>query len=300
MTMIDDPDILKQVEERGSPRKSMLDNDGVVDTFIQPANGKRNIDDVDEANEGEADIFRQHKPDMILDDSDNKMVYVPKQTVIEYMKKVETESNERIKKYRDYAKEMKQKFGDYEDQSEKYYSEMLEKFKAQARNAVNKKQRELNALLKLKEEHEAEMDKIRGKIKERKIRAFFSDEEESEEEEDTAMPIKREADMEEYVYVKANRKRAKVAIVKFVRKFREENDGKDPTDADTGPVAMELADFNHLNEQYLDIKLNLIKASKMPFQPDEFSGGSIGGGAAAMGMTKGPSTVTRRATIAQA
>ena len=50
---------------------------------------------------------------------------------------------------------MKLKFADYEEQSEKYYSEMLEKFKSQARSAVNKKQKELNALQKLKEEHEA-------------------------------------------------------------------------------------------------------------------------------------------------
>ena len=71
--------------------------------------------------------------------------------------------------------------------------------------------------------------------------------------------------MEEYNFVKANRKRAKVAIVKFVRKFRDENGGKNPTDDDTAPIAMELADFNHLNEQYLDVKLSLIKSDKMPF-----------------------------------
>lgn len=159
---------------------------------------------------------------------------------------------------------MKLKFADYEDQSEKYYSEMLEKFKSQARTAVNKKQRELNALTKLKEEHEAEIEKIRGKIKERKIKAFFSDESE-ESEEEVIMPAKREVDIEEYNFVKAKRKRAKVAIVKFVRKFREENNGNNPTDDDIGPVAMELADFNLLNEQYLDVKLELIKNDKMPF-----------------------------------
>lgn len=112
---------------------------------------------------------------------------------------------------------MKDKFVDYEWQSEKYYSEMLEKFKGQARAAVAKKQKELNALTKLKEEHEAQMLKIRNKVKERKIKAFWSDESESEEEEIVDVPIKREADMEEYNFVKANRKRAKVAIVKFVR-----------------------------------------------------------------------------------
>ena len=78
---------------------------------------------------------------------------------------------------------MKLKFADYEDQSEKYYSEMLEKFKSQARTAVNKKQRELNALTKLKDEHETQMKHIREKVKERKIKAFWSDESEESEEE---------------------------------------------------------------------------------------------------------------------
>ena len=50
---------------------------------------------------------------------------------------------------------MKLKFADYESQSETYYSDMLEKFKAQARSAVAKKQKELNNLTKQKEEHEA-------------------------------------------------------------------------------------------------------------------------------------------------
>ena len=79
---------------------------------------------------------------------------------------------------------------------------MLEKFKSQARTAVNKKQRELNALTKLKNEHETEMVKIRAKVKDRKIRAFWSDESESEEEE-VPVIIKREETIEDYIYVKA-------------------------------------------------------------------------------------------------
>ena len=43
---------------------------------------------------------------------------------------------------------MKLKFADYEQQSETYYSDMLEKFKSQARSAVAKKQKELNNLQK--------------------------------------------------------------------------------------------------------------------------------------------------------
>ena len=36
---------------------------------------------------------------------------------------------------------------------------------------------------------------------------------------------------------------------------------------------MELADYNHINEKYLDIKLQMIKQEKLPFQPDDFVGG---------------------------
>jgi len=33
---------------------------------------------------------------------------------------------------------------------------------------------------------------------------------------------------------------------------------------------MELADFNHLNMQYLEIQMALIKQDKMPFEADKF------------------------------
>ena len=162
---------------------------------------------------------------------------------------------------------MKLKFADYEQQSETYYSDMLEKFKAQARSAVAKKQKELNNLTKQKEDHEAQIVKIRDRIKERKIKAFWSDEEESEEE---PTPFKPEANMEQYLYAKAERKKAKIEIVRFVRKFREENNGANPTDDDTGPIVAELQLYNKVNEEYLDIKLELIKNAKMPFEADEF------------------------------
>ena len=63
----------------------------------------------------------------------------------------------RIKKYADYAARMKLKFADYEAQSEKYYSEMLEKFKEQAKKTITKKQKELDSLKKTKEDNDARM-----------------------------------------------------------------------------------------------------------------------------------------------
>ena len=84
------------------------------------------------------------------------------------------------------------------------------------------------------------------------------------------MPIKPEATMEEYIRVKRARKAAKVAIVNFVKKFKEENDGQNPADEDTAPIATALAKYNEENEKYLDIKLSLIKSDRMPFQAEEF------------------------------
>ena len=49
---------------------------------------------------------------------------------------VEKESEKRINKYRDYADQMKVKFDEYEAQSERYYSDMLDQFKLKARDAV--------------------------------------------------------------------------------------------------------------------------------------------------------------------
>lgn len=42
---------------------------------------------------------------------------------------MEVEANKRINRYKQYASNMKVQFEEYEKQSEKYYSEMLERFK---------------------------------------------------------------------------------------------------------------------------------------------------------------------------
>lgn len=87
------------------------------------------------------------------------------------------ESNKRINKYRDYAQNMKVKFDEYELQSERYYSDMLDKFKIQARQIVQKKQAlldELNAATL------AKADKI-GRIKNRmQVKAFHGLDSDSE------------------------------------------------------------------------------------------------------------------------
>lgn len=164
---------------------------------------------------------------------------------------------------------MKLKFADYEAQSEKYYAEMLEKFKEQARKVVNKKQRELDALTKLKNNQEARIVRLKERTTERAIKNFWSDESEESEEEAPLDFFKRQVDYEEYDYVRKDRKRAKLAVTKWVKRFREEFN-RNPTDADTQPVAMELADYNHVNMQYMEIKMAMIKQEKMPFEADSF------------------------------
>ena len=114
---------------------------------------------------------------------------------------VEDESNKRIKKYADYAREMKDKFADYESQSEKYYSDMLEKFKGQARTVVQKKQKELDELKTNKKDYEDRLERLKARVEEKKIKNFWSDAE--EESEDEPADIKREVSMEDYDYAKA-------------------------------------------------------------------------------------------------
>lgn len=128
---------------------------------------------------------------------------------------------------------MKLKFADYEAQSEQYYSQMLDRFKAQARKVVEKKQKELDALAKAKQDHEARMIRLQERIKDRKIKNFWSDESEESEEEPALDFFTREVDIEEYNYVKAQRKRAKLEITNWVKKYRNEHEGSNPTDENT-------------------------------------------------------------------
>ena len=121
----------------------------------------------------------------------------------------------------------------------------------------------------LKAEHEERIVRLKERTQEKKIKNFWSDEEEESDDEVDVKDIVREVSMEDYEYVKAQRTAARIAIVKFVKKFKEDNK-RFPTDSDTGPIAMELADFNHINQKYLDIKLQMLKEDKLPFQHDDF------------------------------
>ena len=53
------------------------------------------------------------------------------------------EANKRVARYKEYAKDLKAKFELYEVESENYYSDMLDKFKEQAKSVCDKKEIEL-------------------------------------------------------------------------------------------------------------------------------------------------------------
>ena len=165
---------------------------------------------------------------------------------------------------------MKLKFADYETQSEQYYSQMLDRFKQQARKAVEKKQKELDTLTKTKTDHEARVARLKDRVRERKIKNFWSDESEESEEEPALDFFTREVDIEEYNYMKAQRKRAKLEITNWVKKYRNEHDQNNPTDENTQEIALELADFNHVNQQFLEVKMAMLKQDKMPFLAEDF------------------------------
>ena len=113
---------------------------------------------------------------------------------------------------------------------------------------------------KQQEEHKERIMRIKDKLKARKIRAILTDESDfdDEESEEEAMqfdkPPQYEVNLAEYNFQKAERKKHKLVISKWVQQFKKE-EGRFPTDTDTSPIAMELADYNHANEKYLDIKV---------------------------------------------
>ena len=165
---------------------------------------------------------------------------------------------------------MKLKFSDYEAQSEEYYKNMLDRFKDHARKAITTKQRELDVVTTAKDQHEARIGRLQERIKERNIKNFWSDQEEESEDEPPVDFLTRPVDIEEYNYYRAERRRFKLEITKWVRRFRDENNGRNPTEDESSEIAMELADYNHANQQYLEVKMAMVKQNKLPFNPTDF------------------------------
>lgn len=169
---------------------------------------------------------------------------------------------------------MKMKFSDYEEQSEDYYKNMLDKFKDQARKAVTKKQQELDVLTDVKNDHETRIDRLQERIKERNIKNFWSDQEEESEDEPAVDFLTKSVDIEEYNYYRAERRRYKLKISQWVKAYREQNMGANPSEEASSEIAMELADYNHANTQYLEVKMAMIKQNKLPFNAIDYQTGA--------------------------
>ena len=79
---------------------------------------------------------------------------------------------------------------------------MLEKFKAQAREVVQKKHKELESATKQRDEHAAKVVRIKERIREKSYKRLLSDEEDEESEDETP---NLKVDMVEYNYASAER-----------------------------------------------------------------------------------------------
>lgn len=99
--------------------------------------------------------------------------------------------------------------------------------------------------------------------------------------------------MEQLQLMKAKRRQAKLAIKKWVGEFQLQN-RRMPTDRDTAIIAADVMDFNHFNQQYLDVQLRLLKQNKIPFNPNEFY--KAADEQAALQKTKGREKLQRQQT----
>jgi len=88
-----DPDIYNAEDMNG---------EGDKDEPVEPDH--RYLGNVEEAKDHRAELHKPLEPTWSIDNAKNdRMVYVPKDTVMEFMKTVELESNRRIDRYKIYA-----------------------------------------------------------------------------------------------------------------------------------------------------------------------------------------------------
>lgn len=112
----------------------------------------------------------------------------------------------------------------------------------------------------------AKVLRIKNRIKEKSYKRLLSDEEDEESEEETPQ---LKVDMVEYNYASAERQKTKLVIEQWVRQFKEKNN-RNPTDADTQKIALQLADYENAEKIYLNLKLQMIERSLLPFDANEF------------------------------
>lgn len=165
---------------------------------------------------------------------------------------------------------MKHKFKDYESQSEKYYADVLEKFKKQAKNEIKYRQQEIERLQKQRDDHESKIARLKDRIRGRRLKGLLSDEEDDESDGDRWGDVDRDIDDEEYLRIKAERRRIKAEIKKWTKSFNEQHN-RLPTEEETGPAQFLLREYSDVTAKFLDMKLTLIKQLKLPFDAYEFT-----------------------------
>ena len=134
---------------------------------------------------------------------------------------------------------MKVKFEAYEKESEKYYSDMLDKFKQQTKDVITKKELELEKIKQQLQDGQGKVDRIKQRVALKSFKGVISDAEESSEEEKPVVKL----DMVEYNFLKADRNKLKGVIIRWVNNFKETK-GRDPKDEDTEPIAVEIEDYH--------------------------------------------------------
>ncbi len=133
---------------------------------------------------------------------------------------------------------MKVKFDEYEKQSERYYSEMLEAFKNQARKAVQAKVLLIDKLNEEAMDKNEKIFRIKERIVEKSYKGLMSDVEDS--------PVKEQApekeehlDINVYKKLKQTKQAKKQVVTAWITAFKEQNK-RNPTQIDTDPIKVEL------------------------------------------------------------
>jgi hypothetical protein len=141
--------------------------DGELDEDLD----RRYLGNVEEALDRRAELLQPDGATWDIEHATNdRLVYVPKDTVMDFMKQVEMESNRRIDRYKGYAAGLKHKFAEFERQSEEYYGALLEKFKGRATKEIERKQKYLSELELQRQGHIDKINDIRRKLIERKVK----------------------------------------------------------------------------------------------------------------------------------
>ena len=133
---------------------------------------------------------------------------------------------------------MKKKYEQFEVESEKYYADLLDKFKAQAKSVIDRKEQELAGVRQIKEMKEAKIERMRARKREKHFSGLLSDEEDSEIEEPTELKL----DMVEYNFLRAERNKTRLIIEQWVRQFKQQYK-RVPKDSDTAAIAQEYVEY---------------------------------------------------------